>query len=819
MKKKYIEQMNVADRNNSLRGYYDNLSKFYNHYVKSSDKNSDNERESGDAYDRASSLFTKESLSFAKAMGKFKKVVDAPEKVCSAEEFDAFRFQLSKNLNLIESLLHKLCHDSIDSSIDEESTIDEINQAITWQFVDCINIEKPTYQDLERVRQIINANNINYTINLEKNDPKRTALLKKYKESLREVLKDMFTVLGNLVNFDQYLTVVEEQSAYSFATSVDDLKYLKSETQIQQILTLTETVKTLILDYLVGYVKIRELNLPHSFLKEGKFTHSILSDGNFMSSELSGAIFRCSAMRNCDMSMCSFDNIDAVGADFTGSTLNYSDLSGTDFSEAVINECAINSVTLYDKKITNPGTYEKLSFSKNASSEKLMAKIDDLSNDYTIECNNKVCESFNRFKNVSWEEGDIVNSIINRISRNSESELKALTMDVTPKSTKLADIFNPFSQKIKDCQDRYQKKYAEYFPEPLFMKWAEDAYKDRKYNYTPAILRNASVKKAALPNSEIPYIDISGASFDDSDLSNSKFFYNNATASRFSNANVSNCKFNRCDLSNASFFNANAMGSEFIDCDLAAVNFTEALIIGTKFINTENKTDYISFLLNEKGEISDEEIKKVDATRGVWKRAVIAHADMRDCNLQHCVFSNGVMVGINMDRSTFNRADMKKSFLENCLIRWSDMYKVNLSYSLLMGSIFDHTTFNESNFSNSRMFASVFSECNVSKANMISCRFDNVRFSNCDFSNVNMANSVFCSCVFDSCNFGQANMSKSKFINCKFDSCKLVESLNFKFSKHEKSWIVDDGERERLLSEYRDNVTADRGDARIINVN
>lgn len=820
MKKKYIEQMNVADRNNSLRGYYDNLSKFYKHYIEERKEGSDIAGIDADAYDKALSLFDKSRLSFAMAMRKFKKVPDVSGKMCSAEEFDAFRFQLSKNLNLIESLLHKLCHDSIDSSIDSDSTIDEINQAITWQFVDCINVEKPTYQDLERIRQIIKANDVSCTINLEKNVPKRTILLKKYKESLREVLKDMFTVLGNLVNFDQYLTVVEEQSAYSFATSVDDLKYLKSEMQINQILTLTETVKALILDYLVGYVKIRQLNLPHSFLKEGKFTHSILSDGNFMSSELSSAIFRCSTMRNCDLSMCSFNNIDAVGADFTGSTLNYSDLSGTDFSDTILNDCAINSVTLYDKRITNSGTYEKLTIDRRSSDgDKVKVKIDDLSSDYTIECDNNVVDSFQRFQYVSIERGDIVNDIINAISRNSENELKNLTMNIRPQSGRYADVLISFSDRIRRCLERYQKEYAEYFPDPVFMNWAENAYKNSRFNYSPAILRNASVKRSALPNSDIPYIDINGASFDDSDLSNSKFFFNNGVASRFSNANVSNCKFNKCDFSNSSFFNANAMGSEFIDCDLSASSFAEALIIGAKFINTERKENYVAELIGEKDEVFDIEMPKTETAKNIWKESVVAHADMRDCNLQHCVFSNGVIVGMDMDRSTFSRADMKKSFFENCLIRWSDMYRVNLSYSLLIGNVFDHTTFNESNFSNSRTFASVFSECNISQANMISCRFDNAIFINCDFSNVNMANTVFIYCKFYGCNFGQANMSKTIYENCIFDSCKITESLNFKFSKHVESWIVDDGERERLFDEYGDIVTESHTDGRIINVN
>ena len=65
---------------------------------------------------------------------------------------------MPKNLNLIQTILYRICHDSIDSSIiTEESGIEEVKQAIIWQFVDCVNESDPAYQDVERIRQIIRS--------------------------------------------------------------------------------------------------------------------------------------------------------------------------------------------------------------------------------------------------------------------------------------------------------------------------------------------------------------------------------------------------------------------------------------------------------------------------------------------------------------------------------------------------------------------------------------------------------------------------------------------------------------------------------------
>lgn len=814
MKKTYIEQMNSLDRNNSLRGYYNNLTSAY-------DKIRKELRDDADFDDAAEidKWFTKKYISFAATMKKFiseEKRGDNYDEYCGDEEFDAFKFQLSKNLNLIESLLRKLCHDSVDSSINDDSTIDEINQAVTWQFVDCVKVDKPAYQDIERIRQILKAHGEVNDLNFEKDDEMRGKILKNYKKSLREMLKDMFNVLGNLVNFDQYLTVVEDMSAYQSSTKGDDMMYLKSKDQTKQILALTETVKALILEYLVGYVKLRSLNLPHSFLKEAKFTHSILNDGNFMSSELTDAVFRCSSMRSCDLSMCALDGIDAVGADMRRSTLNYSDLSGADFSSTVLKECAVNSVTLFDRRIVLKDTYSNITFVQGHANIAHGTKIT------TVNCEEAVYNSFKSFATDNWKKGDIVNNIVSQITRNTDNNLKKQTMD--KRMDNFGNLLKEFNKKINDTVAEYGNEYSTVCPAPVFMKWVEQIYKDHKnnYNFKPAKLKNSSITRASMPNTDMMYINLEGASFDDTDISSSRFFFNNASSSRFSNSNAGNCKFCKGDFSNSSFFNANAINTEYIDCNLSGSSFENAMFIGAKFINTECKELYIEKLVgyqDNEFHVSDKEIIMAATESGIWRDAVIGHSDMQDCNLQHCVLSNGVLVGINLDRSVFSGADMKKSFIYNCLVRWADLYKVNLSYSLIIGTMFDHAGFNDSMLSNCRMFANVLTECNVSKTNLVSCRFDNVVFINCDFSCANLSNSAFHNCVFKDCNFNQANLIKTFFNNCKFDSSNITSGLSFRFSIHNGSWIADSEERNRIMSIKDLSYQTENSSDEVFNIN
>lgn len=758
--------MNVAERNNSLRGYFTNLKKSFKDFCDKIEKNENTEKTGMSA---TVLLFTEGNISFATAMKKFLEGENEPSGKYGAEEFNALKFRLAKNLNLIQSLLYKLCRNTIDSSIiSDESGIEEIKQAIVWQFVDCVDNASPAYQDLERIRLIAQAGNGSEEVLEEELE----TIINNYKKALRAMLDDLFDVLGNLVNFSQYLSVAEELSVFSPSANVGDMNFFRERPDMQHILILAETVKELILTYLVSYVKVKQLNLPHSFLAGARFSHSILYDSNLMSSELTGANFEQATLRNCDLSMCTLGGICARGADLTNATLNYVNLAGADLSNAVLNGAAINSVTFFDKRIISAKTYGK---------EKEREKIPQ-----------NVRGSFRDFDNKGVPGGNI-RKLLEKLGRNSEDELKKSTQNIDGKKTPLDDplISTKIHAAVNDCVKEYAVKAKTSCPPPEFMQWAKGYYTDRNsdLDFTLADLTSASIKQSALPNSDFSYLAMAGATFDDTDLNECRFSFNDAHSARFSNANLGKCRLYRSDFSNATFSNAIASDAEFLDCRLSGVSFERALLIEARFFNSERPDSWFVELI-KKGTLDDTEFSARQSDSW-WGKSVCAHADMQDCNLQRCIASGISLIGMNLDRSMCAYADMKKSFISNCLFRWVDMYKVNLSYALVFEVLFDHSSLNSLLASNARLFACVFSESNLADANFISSRMDNVAFDNCDLSEANISNAKFVNCTFRNVNFSKTNLSKTQFINCTFDCADITQAKNAWLSIHKNSSIED----------------------------
>ena len=782
MRTSYIEQMNVIERNNSLRGYHIQLNKYYTDYTTKQSTKEDGKTEEEET--------SKQNFSFS-----FNSILQGIEESHKGRKtdkvkFNTFKFQLAKNINLIKRLLYKLCHDTVDSSIvDDETGIETINQAVVWQFVECVDENELDYQDRERIRLILSNEEKKNSLDSDKDE--RVKIVKEYKSVLRDVLKATFKVLGDLVNFSQYLSVVENLSSFNEdkpdgdKTKSGELSFLYDSEAMEHILSLTECVKRIILDYLVSFVKVQRLNLPHSFLKEARFSHSILNESNLMGSDLTGANFERAAMRDCDLSMCAMNGVKAEGADLTRSALNYVNLTGADLSNVVLNEAKLNAVTFFDKRIVLTENYSRGDIQPSLPSTEY--------NSFT-----------NKAQNV-----DLQQDILEKISRNSEDSLKE---KITAKGESVpalyeVDLTKEIDEKIKGVLDGYVQNAKIKCPCPELIAEANQWYvqKGKKYglNFDLADLTNASVKSSALPNSNFSYLSLAGASFDDTDLNESIFYYNNAVGARFSNANLSKCKMFHSDFQDAALVNANAVQTEFLDCRFASASFERTLLIGAYFFNSERATSYLTDLIEKYGEsqawkrivdkshLQDKECPGALTEKGVWGKSVVAHADMEDCNFQSCIASRVAFININLDRSMCAFADMKKSFFSNCLLRWVDMFKINFSYALFIGTVFDHSSLNNSLFSNARLFACVFAESNLANANFISSRMDCVSFNNCDLSGANLSNAKFYNCSFTDVNFLNVNISNSKFENCKFYKTNLGTARGFESSSHKNSELKE----------------------------
>ena len=824
MRTSYIEQMNVADRNNSLRGYFGNLCDYYCDYYNDFKKISESCRTPGGD----EGVFSEKKFSFAHTMSK---IIDPKLEIetgeYSSEEFNALKFRLAKNLNLIQAILYKICHDTIDSSIvNDESSIEVVKQAITWQFVDCVDANVLTYQDMERLRLIIQDGDGDVKKLNKESD--RRKLVAGYKDAMRKVLNELFKVLADLVNFSQYLLVVEELSVYSQSASASELRGLRKKPHMSNILLLAETVKEFILTYLVSFVKVKELVLPHSFMKGARFSHSILYGSNLMSSELSGANFEQATMRDCDLSMCALDGINAYGADFTNATLNYATLAGANLSKAVLKGVALNSVAFIDNRIISKDTYYKDTEFQAAIKEQRKITNNLISKDTyykdkefqeAIEEQKKITNYLSEFTSIQPQEDNIYSKILEPLSRSSDDKKKEKTMDRgegTPLSKQ--SLTQDIDQDIRSCLNTYVRVARGRCPHPELMAVAEKYYHENEgnnYNFAPAQLQNASLKSSALPNSNFAYLLFEGASFDDTDLNESFFSYNNAEAARFGSANISKCKMYRCDFSGASFVKANVSAAEFLNCCLTGASFERALMLDACFLNSDRERSYLAEAgLIDKESVMDAVLEPSKTVPG-WRGSVYAYSDMQDCNMQSCIAPGAIFVGINFDRSMFGLADMKKAFFSNCLFRWVDMYRVNFAYTLLLGSLFDRAALNNMVATNARLFACVFSECNMIGANFTSCRADNVAYVDCDFSGAKISNARFVNCLFKNVNFNGADISKTHFDHCTFKDCCIDGAVNDYLSVHKKSTV--DGATDKWYALAKRRTESFNFDGNVVN--
>ncbi len=819
MKTNYIEQMSVADRNNSLTGYFHSLIKKYNTYYREEELGPDEAFENQD--DICCQVINSGYLSFAAVLQREKDLGDAPaepskKNTYTSEEYAALKFALSKHLNLIEKIIYKLCYGSIDSSITEENAeIESIKQAMTWLFVDCVNSKQPSYQDVERVKMILNKKSIieriksitegdqllsgkqisdmaidNLNNHVANNHTQRTPedirAFVAYKCVIRKAIHDMFRVLSNLLNFSQYLAVVEETVSphmmHMMANNTfETLEALKTKPNMEKILALAEGVKTLLIEYFSSFVKIKRVSLPHSFLADAEFSHSTITGGNFTSSDITGANLSYASARDCDFSMCAMNNIYAPHADFTGCTFNYSGLIGANLSNAILNDTALNSITLLDNRILQRNLYTCFP-TKTGSQISFFRAAPDIKVNF---------ESY--LKPPQDAPHDLRGNVISRLGRHYTGNAGSLAALLeTPrddsgfncpyiiKNENECVLDGIHAEVVKELQ-QYRLWCATQFLHPACLAWASNAE-----NTTNAIrpnaanLDSASIKNSTMPDCAFSIIRLQNASFQNTDLNNSTYYYTNAQNAFFGDCNMAQSQAGYSDFRNATFSNTNLIGAQFLNCRLSETNFGRALLIDAVIMDTAGELFYKKKIGDKEfAELNDESgTKFISIEEGDLAaketihngNAVIASADMQDSNFSHCIANNIAIVGINMDRSIFTEANMKRAFLYNCLSRWTDYEAANLSYALVIGTTFGHSALSDANLTSARIFACDFSDCDMRNVNLINARIDNTIFSNCDLERTNFSNAIFVNCMFKNLNMHFVNFTNCVFINCIFDS-------------------------------------------------
>ncbi len=847
MKTSYIEQMSVADRNNSLSGYYHSLIRKYNEFFKEKIVSS-----GGDS-DICCRVINSGYISFAAILQRntnleeIQNLQDGVPNVYTSEEYAAHKFALSKNLNLIEKVIYKLCYGSIDSSITEgEAEIESVKQAMTWMFVDCVDCDRPSYQDVARVKMILSKKDILESVG-EVNDKKEkisgdslkrrciehlnrkvtnnhiqkatggVKAMNAYKTVIRNTLNDMFDVLSNLLNFSQYLAVVEETAYPNIMpnSTFQTLEELKTRPNMQKILALAEGVKTVLIEYFVSFVKIKEISLPHSYLSFAQFNHSTITNGNFMSSEIENANMEFASARDCDFSMCSMDNISASHADFTRCNFNYSSMIGADLSNAVLNETALNSITLLDDRILQPDLYSD----RGGDADFQISYAD---------AENEIKELFNKFThNVSLKDPDLRIDIVSRLGKHYKGENGLSQTLEVPLNKEQYDfkyiikhndygcVLDKLNREVNNVLEKYDKWCDSRFPHPKCLEWASKDSIRNSVTVNSANLDSASIKDAVMPDCVFSTIKIKNASFQNTDLNSSTYFYTNAIGAFFGESNMAQAKAGYSDFNNATFNKANLINSQFINCRLSETNFSNANLIDSVIMDTSGELFYNKVLedyIDNEGlcvikiQESDIDAKKTEFIGN----AAIACADMQDSDFSYSLANNISIVGMNIDRSIFSGANLKRSFIYNCLSRWTDYSEANISYALIIGNAFGHSSLCNANLTSARIFACDFSDCDMRNVNLINARVDNTIFSNCDLEQTNFSNTLFVNCLFQNLNLNNANFTNCVFMNCMIESVSLENERNLITAIFDRCCFVDKDTYSNIESIARDhNVAVD----------
>ncbi len=745
---------------------------------------------------------------------------EASEQEELRDQYGINKVMLCKIMHLIDCIIIRISNNNIDPSILGETTdVRASRLGLIWLFCESKDPRELDVQDMNRFYNLLllqvsrdvseETQNRDSTYNELKtisvyNQLKESlysgkteeisqrelrGYLSAFKKTTKQLIREMFSVYDELLIYRDYL----------LSTNIVHVsKGIIEETE--QILVLAETIKLIIIERFTTYVKIGNLNLSHSELPNGWFNRSELSDSNFVNSVFRHARFENAILRNCDLSICDMMYSVASSCDFTGCNFSFSNLSGMDLSEALLNNCQLGDALFRDVRTdsrlpcaeyfeNSPNispAYNDLCKERIKELEYLSQNKEALEDGHRRFIQNALLQ---RLTNASGEPGDLYYlTVVADRSADSSARLTIGKSEDGYFNTVLDASAEIISNEIIEPYVQYQRSRV-ISPE-LFAELQRidniDINRDRESRLRrygticlhPAILRNASVSDAIMPRADLSHVDISDASFGRTDASSSVMHYTNAKNAFFRGANVSNASLFSSTFKSANFADANLIGTVFIDCDLFGVSFSKALMLNSVFINSEQKKPYLGRLLKKTSEgiarmrsISNL-VDSIDDADVSARNMSLVESDWRDAQA-----SNAHIIGMNMDRSHFDGADMKSATIFNCIARWSGFEKTDMSYGLLMGLSFHQSSMEGIQLSKARIFASEFSGCRLNGSTFIGSRCDKVIFYDADLRDSNFSHAQIYNCTFWDVNLCNTNMANAIFENVVFCSVDFTQCI------------------------------------------
>ncbi|WP_330924574.1 pentapeptide repeat-containing protein [Candidatus Sororendozoicomonas aggregata] len=187
-----------------------------------------------------------------------------------------------------------------------------------------------------------------------------------------------------------------------------------------------------------------------------------------------------------------------------------------------------------------------------------------------------------------------------------------------------------------------------------------------------------------------------------------------------------------------------------------------------------------------------------DLTHSRFIGSVLKNTKLRECQLRGVVFKNCDLSGADFrkadmsevifDHCNLNGADFRHCALSNARIIDSNLFAINLDYSILDQSVIDSCEMGAQSFfkasckgitlSNSQIIHGFFDS-----ANMAGAKISHMLFRDCTLTNTHFEGAVFDNCCFRACDsiqegpvFSQCTMNHIAMEDCEFEDIKMVDT-------------------------------------------
>lgn len=703
------------------------------------------------------------------------------------EDFGYLLVVLSRIVPLVDKVVKRICDMNIgDSVVTEENRIQAMQSAMVWLHLRATDSRELIFQDVSRLSRFIRFQILRYmrhngcaitpeTVKMRNEEmsaavwgsggeytrEKRLGWLKKFKADEESLLEETFACFEELHAYYDYMKrVTEKDFLDSFETTEK-----KSEYHFAAIRMLAVNVQNIILRRFSSYVKISDLNLPHGNFGYADFTSSTLSDSNFISGDFHFADFSDAVVKSSDLSVSDLTFVYAAKADFTDTNMNSSNLIGADFTSATLTNVQLMKALFRDAAVDYaPSRVPPPLMPKNRQSARTLR------------------EDF--FEKLARDSG------------NTDGDKRTVWSCTTDSPVNMEIRFvGALDEAKRILAEKWSAVDASYrfkviTPEELRKAREADgsqvSYEQSTSSTT--VFKDSTMKGAQLPQADLSHADLSTCSLDKADVNEADLYYTNLTGSTLIGANFSNSSFYRSRMESTNFQEVNLINSSLICCDLRNASFNKAIMIGTTILNdglkksdlgetecyegdAKNKPSY-------RGEIFLDSLLKAEEGASfrtqTSDRSLEAEVSLMDCNFNSAIGTGLVVSGMNADRSTWIKAELKKAILFNMIARWGQFTGADLSYAILVGVSLYQASAESLNMPNSRLFACDLTGTKLRDANMIGSRIERTIFRNADMKGINLSRALIRNCVISDVSLIGANLGDAIFENVIFEEVDLT---------------------------------------------